>query len=152
MLDKTCLPHQKRISFIKSGLKEGNIFLRKTILVVDDEEDIRTIIREILHNNFYTVLETSNGIEALKILAKQKVDLLITDIFMPEMSGVELAIKIKASHSQLKIIGITGGGKWITSDQVQNMSLNFFTSFLKKPFSSNALIKKVTFLLSLKGQ
>ncbi|PCJ62877.1 MAG: hypothetical protein COA79_01755 [Planctomycetota bacterium] len=117
------------------------------ILIADDDNDIRELIKNILILEDYIILEAANGDEALKILDQQEVNLLITDIFMPKMSGIELAVKIKAHYANLKILGITGGGNFVSSDQVKMMSNDFFTSFLKKPFEYTELIEKVKELL-----
>ena len=117
------------------------------ILIVDDTEIIRALIKEILESSGCDVLVASNGKEALNLLTTEKIDLAITDIFMPVMSGIELAIKIKSSYPHIKILGITAGENQVTSDQVLKIFANHFEYILSKPIDHEELIDNVKYLL-----
>jgi CheY-like chemotaxis protein len=82
-----------------------------TILVVDDERQVRTLLRRILETSGYTVIEASNGMEAINLYKAQKPDLVITDMVMPEKEGVESIIELKRFDRDIKIIAISGGGR-----------------------------------------
>jgi len=89
----------------------------KTILIVDDSPTVRGMIRLILSNDDqnYELLEASNGLEAVKILNAETVDLVITDIQMPEMDGFELVKKIKQDmNPNIPIIVMTGIEQYIS--------------------------------------
>ncbi len=79
------------------------------ILVVDDDERIRTLIRRGLKKLGHEVIEAGDGAAALKRLRADPVDLLITDLYMPEMEGLELIQKARAAWPELGIIAISGG-------------------------------------------
>lgn len=80
------------------------------ILIVDDEQDVRELIQEILENARYQTLTASNGTEALKIYAEEHPDLMITDLLMPEKDGIETIIELKRIDPNAKIIAISGDG------------------------------------------
>jgi len=81
------------------------------ILIIDDEQDIREMLSQILIRNGYEVMEASNGKEGLKLLDKHPFDMIITDLIMPEKEGIETIIETKFKFPQLKIIAISGGGR-----------------------------------------
>ena len=81
----------------------------KTILVVDDEAAMREVIEDAL-SDAYAVTTVTNGNEALTKLVGQKFDLLITDLVMPEMNGIDLMMGLQKNNPDQKIIAISGGG------------------------------------------
>lgn len=78
------------------------------ILIVDDEEPIRSFIADALTLEGHHVAMATDGLKALSILSKQPVDLVITDIFMPDMDGLELIKKIHIASSKIAIIAMSG--------------------------------------------
>jgi len=111
----------------------------ETILVVDDNEDVRILVERILTKNRYTVFTANNGPEALVVLDKinYAVTLLITDIIMPGMNGVQLYTRIVEQHPEIKVLYMSGytDNVVITTDRALN--------FLQKPFSMKGLLEKV---------
>ncbi|MBI4403968.1 MAG: sigma-54-dependent Fis family transcriptional regulator [Deltaproteobacteria bacterium] len=101
------------------------------ILVVDDEESIREFFEIMLKREGYEVVTASNGIEALEALKKRQADLVITDIQMPEMSGLELLGKIREMDSELMVIMITAFGS--TETAIEAMKLGAY-DYIQKPF------------------
>lgn len=81
---------------------------RGTILVVDDELDIREMIEVGLSMDGYEVLTAEGGQRALEVMSRQQIDLLITDLKMPGMSGVETASRLRSRAPRLPIIVVTG--------------------------------------------
>lgn len=81
------------------------------ILIVDDDSAVRATLVKIFRNKPYVIMEATNGREALKLCQKNPVDLIITDIIMPEMEGIETIMEIRKQYSDIKIIAISGGGK-----------------------------------------
>jgi PAS domain S-box-containing protein len=117
-------------------LQTGN----ETILVVEDELPVRVIIRSVLQKLKYTVLEAANGAEAMRILLTpggKRVELLMTDIVMPEMGGKELAHRTRAAFPDMPII-LTSGYPIAPNDE-----LLAGATFLQKPFSPKALADAV---------
>lgn len=68
------------------------------IMVVDDEPDHRTLARRVMERGGHTVLAARDGLEALTLLAEHDVDMVVTDLYMPRMTGLELAAQIHAEH------------------------------------------------------
>lgn len=101
------------------------------IFVVDDEESIREFFEIMLKREGYEVLTASNGAEALEVLKKQAVDLIISDIQMPEMSGLELLAKVREMDPEMAMIMITAFGS--TETAVEAMKLGAF-DYVTKPF------------------
>src|SRR5687767_13037626 len=80
----------------------------KTILVVDDEAAIRRLFRILLERAGYRVAEAANGREALRVIDSEPIDLMITDIVMPDQEGLETLTALRAGGRPLKIIAISG--------------------------------------------
>lgn len=82
--------------------------MNATILIVDDEEQIRAMLSRRFRFIGHDVLLASNGKEALSVLEENRVDIVISDIMMPKMDGVELLEKIQYDYPMIKTIMITG--------------------------------------------
>lgn len=113
------------------------------ILVVDDEVDIRKIVRLILEKKGYTVADVSNGTTAVDYVRENSVDLVLMDIMMPQMSGVEATAKIR-EFSPVPIMFLTA--KSLERDK-ENAYGSGGDDYLVKPFSSAELMMKVESLL-----
>ncbi len=81
----------------------------KRILIVDDNLMMRRLIRNVFREDNYIIKEARNGMEGLKLIDKDSYDLVITDIVMPEMEGIEFIIRLKKNFPKTKIIAISGG-------------------------------------------
>jgi CheY-like chemotaxis protein len=113
----------------------------ETVLLVEDEEAVRALARQVLEMNGYTVLAAGHGGEAL-LLGEQRqeqIHLLVTDVIMPHMSGQELAERLTVLHPEMKILYMSG-----YTDQAiaRHGVLEPGLFFLQKPFSPNALVQK----------
>ena len=78
------------------------------ILIIEDAADFRVSCREMLEGEGYEVIEAANGVEGLGLLENETVDLIITDIVMPEKGGIETIIDIRKNQPDVKIIAISG--------------------------------------------
>jgi DNA-binding NtrC family response regulator len=107
---------------------------------VDDEEGVRRLIAAVLQSNGYDVLEASNGVTALAAYEKNahKVDIVLTDIVMPQMSGLELGIQLTSRSAGLKILYMSG-----YRDSATNTATGETRPFLLKPFTPDVLLSKV---------
>jgi DNA-binding response OmpR family regulator len=114
----------------------------KTILLADDDEDVRNVIRMKLQNQPYRLLEVANGQAALSMAMSERPDLLILDWTMPGMSGIEVmaALQADAATAQIPVIMITGKDDHV--DQAQGIKLGAI-AYLVKPFSPQELLQKV---------
>ncbi|MBN8929190.1 MAG: hypothetical protein BGO51_01705 [Rhodospirillales bacterium 69-11] len=109
-----------------------------TVLVVDDERDVRAIAAEILREAGYTVREAADGPAALKLLGDGRVSVLLVDYAMPVMSGAELARQARLSHPRLPIVYVTG-----TTETLAPTLLNPADAVVTKPYASAALLRAV---------
>ncbi len=120
----------------------------KTILIVDDEIKMRAILKFGLMRHGFSVLEAGGGEEALRVSKEWEgpIHLLLVDVVMPGMSGVELAPQIMAMRPDMKVILMSG----YRDDQVfLNAALNPNTPFFHKPFTIEALIHKIQELVAV---
>ncbi|MGE5567585.1 MAG: response regulator [Rhodospirillales bacterium] len=123
----------------------------ETILLVEDEEEVRRLAREMLARQGYRVIEAGSGAEAMRIWHKRRgsIDMLLTDVVMPRMSGRELADKMRESRPDLKVMYMSG----YTDDVIARHGvLDSGTAFLSKPFTSEALSRKVRSVLDEKSK
>ena len=113
----------------------------ETVLLVEDEESVRQLVRETLEAQGYQILEAENGEEALRIAnTHSDIDMLITDVVMPGMGGRELSARLCASHPQTKLLYLSG----YTEDAIVHEGvLEPGTAFLQKPFTLQTLSRKV---------
>lgn len=106
------------------------------ILVVDDENVIRDVCTQILRDEGYRVMSASSGMEALRLVSEHVFDAVITDIMMPEMSGLELLEVIKRTSLDIKPIVITGLGTFEMATQSDRLGAK---EFVVKPFTPDEL-------------
>jgi PAS domain S-box-containing protein len=129
----------------QAGAEEGPAG-HETILVAEDDEAIRRLICDFLRQRGYTVLEAQSGLEALELALNRArpVDLLLTDIVMPAMSGLELAETLLAQWPELRVLFMTG---YIDESLADRGLLQSATSILRKPFRARDLLLKVRAVL-----
>lgn len=118
----------------------------ETILLVEDEEAVRTMVSKILRNKGYTVLEAAHSEEAFEISERHEgpIHLMVTDVIMPQMSGPELAERLAPRLPEMKVLYMSG---YPDNTIVQHGVLEPGTAFLQKPFTLNALESKVREIL-----
>lgn len=81
------------------------------ILVIDDEPQVRAMLRQMLEREGYEVVEAEEGEEGMRRYREQPVDLVITDILMPQKEGIETIRALRRTNPGVKIIAISGGGR-----------------------------------------
>ncbi len=119
----------------------------KKILVIDDEAVIRETITEMLQRAGYEVWAAADGGEDIKLFREKDVDLVITDIIMPEVEGIETIRTLLQDQPDIKIIAISGGGR-ISNDDLLQMAGHFGAKLtLKKPFEREELLTAVRTVL-----
>lgn len=118
------------------------------ILLIDDDESVRTMLRTMLEYHRHTVMEAHDGREGLQLLPKARPDLVITDLVMPEQEGIEVITTLRKTHPALKIIAISGGGRTNSSDDYLVMARRLGADLtLAKPFAHAALLAAIAELL-----
>lgn len=114
----------------------------ETVLVVEDEEAVRSLTCRVLGQQGYHVIEARNGLEALALLERDRppVQLILTDVVMPEMSGPELVRRISGSHPGVPVMYMSG---YSESDKLQPGIRESDVPFLQKPFSAESLALRI---------
>jgi two-component system alkaline phosphatase synthesis response regulator PhoP len=119
---------------------------QRTIMVVDDNPDIITIVKTILEGKGYSVLSASGGQELLNLLTDRKPDLIILDIMMPEMDGLEVLGRLKAVTETASIPVILLTAKVQYEDVLGGYKLGA-DYYITKPFTSTQLVNGINLLL-----
>lgn len=116
--------------------------MKKSILIVDDFENTRWVIQFTLRNLDCEIMQASNGREALKFFDGRPVDLLITDLNMPEMNGIELVKKVRQDHKYefIPIIMLTTE---TNPEKIKQANEVKVTTWVKKPFEQASFLKIV---------
>ena len=113
------------------------------ILVIDDDAMVRDAIRDILEAHGYKVEEAENGRDGLVKMRTDRFDLVITDIIMPEMEGVEAILAIREEFPSVKVIAISGGGRTANYDFLGVAGKLGANKTLQKPFRREELLRAV---------
>lgn len=119
---------------------------KETILIVDDEEDILELIRFNLENEGYAVLDALTGEKAIKIASEQPVDLMVLDLMLPGIDGLEVTKVLKNNEKTWKIPIVMLTAKGEESDIVTGLELGA-DDYLSKPFSPKILIARIRAIL-----
>jgi two-component system, cell cycle sensor histidine kinase and response regulator CckA len=118
----------------------------ETVLLTEDEQDVREIAREFLESGGYKVIEARNGKEAIAIATEHrgKIDLLVTDMVMPGMTGQELAVKLQEEHKGLSVVFMSGYSEHAATEMA---NADPSVRLLTKPFSRGAILRTVREIL-----
>jgi CheY-like chemotaxis protein len=120
----------------------------KSILVIDDEEQMVCVVREILESEGYRVLAASNGEEGLRLFCLEPADLVITDIFMAEKDGLETLRALRRLSPSAEVIAMSGGCSKMEGFQALDFAQALgATHTLKKPFDRRDLLDVVKLCL-----
>jgi PAS domain S-box-containing protein len=121
----------------------------ETILLVEDEDSVRRLASEILQMNGYRVFEAARGSEAIEICDSERgpIDIMVTDVVMPRMSGPQLADYLSTVRPGMKVLYLSG---YSDSAIINHGLLGSGTAFLQKPFTPASLLYKVREILNSK--
>jgi CheY-like chemotaxis protein len=117
------------------------------ILLVEDDRDLREMLRSALDRKDYTVIEAENGKDALARFKPGITDLVITDLIMPEEDGLKVIMKLRELKPAIKILAISGGGKVGPASYLNLAKALGANAVFSKPFSINELLLKAEELL-----
>lgn len=123
--------------------------MAKKILIIDDEELMRLMLIELFKSNGLDADGASNGIDGIEMLYKEKYDLVITDLVMPEKEGVETIKDIKETFPGIKIVAMSGGGRLDGTDYLELATALGADRAFHKPFDRKELITEVKTLLQI---
>ncbi|NOY58004.1 MAG: response regulator [Calditrichaeota bacterium] len=119
----------------------------KKILVIDDEEMILDMLKQILEREGYEVLTASDGTEGMDAFQHRQIDLVITDIFMPRKEGISVVYDLREKYPETKIVAISGGGRLDSKDYLRYAEKLGADQTLAKPFSRSEILKVVEALV-----
>ncbi|MDM8522256.1 response regulator [Desulfococcaceae bacterium HSG8] len=119
------------------------------ILVIDDDPQIREVLKKLLETSGYDVVAAADGGEGVKLFYEKSPDLIITDIIMPEKEGIEIIRDLKKKNPEIKIIAMSGGGKYVDSDMCLTVAKKLGAKYVfSKPVKKKELIEAIRELLS----
>jgi CheY-like chemotaxis protein len=130
-MDQVLGTHSEEFTMIKTN----------SILIVDDESEIRELLVDLLADRAEKFFTAENGVEGLKIVQKENLDLILTDLAMPQMNGFELIRRVRADGNMTPIVVITGHGDRAVANQLKVLSS---VTLLSKPFTGADLHSFVT--------
>lgn len=113
------------------------------VLLIDDEPMVRKIVRKMLERAGHDVVEVENGRVGLERLESVSFDLVMTDIIMPEVEGIEVLTRIGEQFSAIKVIAMSGGGRTGNIDFLKVAGNLGACATLQKPFTYDALLKAI---------
>lgn len=114
------------------------------ILIIDDDVAINKVLKKVLEMEGHEVINTYDGIEGIPVLEKDpSIDLVITDIVMPEKEGIETIMEIRKKNRDVKIIAISGGGRLKPDSYLVLAEKLGADAVLKKPFDGDELLQTI---------
>jgi two-component system nitrogen regulation response regulator NtrX len=120
----------------------------KTVLVVDDEENIRETLKDVLEDDGYKVFNAGDGRVALEILQKNFVDVVLLDLWLPKMGGIEVLQQIKGMEGEIPVIIISGHG---TIDAAVKATKEGAFDFIEKPLSIDRVLNVINHAIEING-
>jgi len=116
------------------------------VLIVDDEEMVRTVSQEILEEHGFIVCSAENGLSAIELFARehQSIDAVLLDMTMPDMTGDQVFMQLREIKSDIKVILVSG---YSEQDAIRNFDAHSLSGFLQKPFGPETLVEKLSGVL-----
>lgn len=114
-----------------------------TILIIEDHTSVRTLLARVLEDAGYQVCEAANGRQGLEQFRAQPVDLVITDLEMPEMNGLEVILELTRAFLDVKVIAMSGR----SADELQKAKLLGARRTLQKPINLDELLRTIQYEL-----
>ncbi len=121
------------------------------VLIIDDEEDIRSVLKDMLGMSGYEVDTAENGKKAKELYDKNDYDVVITDIIMPEQDGFEVILDYRNKNQLDRIIAISGGGRTSSEDYLSIANHFGVSSIFSKPPNYKDLVAKVNEIVAAHG-
>ncbi len=124
--------------------------MEKRILIIEDDESMAKYLSRVLVKQGYSVILAFDGEEGMRRFSTEKVDLILTDVFMPVSDGIDFMIELRKKNENVKVIAMSGGSKALgDTDFFLNVTKDFGAhAVLRKPFSNDELIFSISSLLS----
>lgn len=122
--------------------------MSKKILLIEDMKGVRDSLKFILSINGYDTDVADNGTEGLQKAHSSTYDLIITDILMPELDGVELIMQLRAAGDKTAILAISAGGDGVSASEALTLAKEKADAILEKPFSKAELLNQINQLIA----
>lgn len=139
-VDQTLKNTDNRAEYDDSKTVEG----KEAILIVDDEADLLNLTSEMLSQQGYKIFKANRAAKALEILDNEHIDLLLTDIIMPEMDGYELSFMASAKYPEIKIQLVSG---FAGEQNIDHINSELSKAIIQKPYRTRDLLRKIRTLL-----
>jgi DNA-binding NtrC family response regulator len=120
-----------------------------TVLLIDDDDDLRDLLVQVLRHGGFTPLSASHGRAGIALLNDHRVDLVVTDLVMPEMEGIELILLLRRTHPHLPVVAMSGGGRAMTGTYLESALALGAVRILEKPFDLQPFLQTVQEALAL---
>lgn len=117
------------------------------ILVIDDEPALRAIMVEVLRGEGHDVVEAATGAAVSDTALLDTLDLVVTDLIMPDVEGMEVVSRVSEHRPDLPVLAISGGGRGVVTDYLPAAQHLGARAILRKPFTPDALVAQVAALL-----
>jgi CheY-like chemotaxis protein len=131
-----------------SEFLDHNLKKMAGILIVEDDKELREMLKVSLVRHKFSVFEAVNGKDAIAHFRPSMVDLVVTDLIMPEEDGLKVIMKLRELKPKLRIIAISGGGKAGPGSYLKLAKALGADAVFSKPFSINDLVSKIESLLA----
>ena len=120
----------------------------KRILVIDDDVQVRQMLRQMLEREGYEVVDAPDGKEGIRLYRDEPADLIITDIIMPEKEGIGTIFELRRDFPDVKIIAISGGGRLVNKNDCLELCRAKGIPTFSKPFDRKELLEAIQKLLA----
>ena len=131
------------------SLKKADKIEMSTILIIEDDMDVRDMIQNLLERHGHEVLLAEDGVQGMEAFAASEPDMVITDLYMPHMKGDEAIRQIRQVNADIKILAISGGGDCSPDTQLKKARGIGATETLKKPFIPADFLSAVNRLVGI---
>jgi len=115
----------------------------RKILLVDDDDNLRNVLEQNLTLAGFEVATADDGRAAADLLAVQPFDLVLTDLIMPRMDGIELLGEMRKHYPRIPVIAMSGGGRMPPSHYLQTAGKLGAKALMEKPFTTSELVAKL---------
>ena len=120
----------------------------KRILVIDDDVQVRQMLRQMLEREGYEVVDAPDGKEGIRLYRDEPADLIITDIIMPEKEGIGTIFELRREFPGVKIIAVSGGGRFVHKNDCLDLCRAKGIPAFSKPFDRKELLEAIQKLLA----
>ncbi len=119
----------------------------KKILIIDDEEAIRQMVKRLVEKAGYTAELASNGEEGIMMIEEASFDLVITDIIMPRKEGIEIITAIRKDYPEIRVIAMSGGGRFTPEGYLRSAKILGADRVFTKPFNHREMMEAIDELI-----